>query len=103
MASFYVKLGDDESTDEPVVVDSEEWSALGVSDGTLLWAEHLPDCAFGRGTFRWACVSAQHRADFDGCVCASRRVLVGGAARDGVRDVRRGQRTRHGSLHHTDV
>ena len=52
MASFYVKLGDDESTDEPVAVGSEEWAALGVSDDTLLWAEHLPDCAFGRKIFR---------------------------------------------------
>ena len=45
MASFYVKTGDDESTDEPVVVDSEQWAELGVSDSTLLWADHLPDCA----------------------------------------------------------
>ncbi len=51
MATFYVKIGDDESTDEPVVVDSEKWAELGVSDGTLLWAEHLPDCATKR--FCW--------------------------------------------------
>jgi hypothetical protein len=43
MATFYVKLGDDESTDEPVAVGSEQWDEL-VTDETLLWADHLPDC-----------------------------------------------------------
>jgi hypothetical protein len=44
MASFYVKLDADESTDAPVVVGSEQWEEL-VTDETLLWTDHLPECA----------------------------------------------------------
>ena len=41
MATFYIKLGDDESSEEPVEVGSDGW--VSVTDETLVWTDHLPD------------------------------------------------------------